>query len=119
VVQEQQGSSPSADLLIGLDVDERFSHSGAAFLTDALGSTAALANSGAVQTSYGYDPYGAAQVTGTASDNTFQFAGRENDGTGLLNYRNRYYNPAWGRFVSEDPIGLAGGGHQHLSVCRQ
>jgi len=29
-----------------------------------------------VQTSYGYDPYGVAQVTGTASDNPFQYTGR-------------------------------------------
>lgn len=109
VAQEQQGGSPSADLLVGLGVDERFSRSGSIFLTDALGSTVALANSGTVQTNYGYDPYGVVQVTGTASDNSFQFTGRENDGTGLLNYRNRYYNPAWGRFISEDPIGLSGG----------
>jgi RHS repeat-associated protein len=109
VAQEQQGGSPSADLVLGPGVDERFSRSGATYLTDALGSTAALTSSGVVQTSYGYDPYGAAQVTGTASDNSFQFTGRENDGNGLLNYRSRYYNPAWGRFVSEDRIGLAGG----------
>jgi RHS repeat-associated protein len=109
VAQEQQGGSPSSDLLLGLGVDERFSRNGSTFLTDALGSTAALANSGAVQTNYGYDPYGVVQVTGTASDNSFQFTGRESDGTGLLNYRNRYYNPAWGRFVSEDPIGLSAG----------
>jgi len=32
-----------------------------------------LASAGAVQTSYGYDPYGVAQVTGTASDNPFQY----------------------------------------------
>jgi RHS repeat-associated protein len=62
-----------------------------------------------MQTSYGYDPYGVSQVTGTASDNTFQFTGRENDNNGLYNYRNRYYNPAWGRFISEDPLGLGGG----------
>jgi RHS repeat-associated protein len=109
VVQEQQGGNPSADLILGLGVDERLSRSGAIFLTDALGSTAALVNSGVVQTSYGYDPYGVAQVTGISSDNSFQYTGRENDGTGLLNYRNRYYNPSWGRFISEDPIGLAGG----------
>jgi hypothetical protein len=63
-------------------------------LTDGLGSTTALASAGAVQTSYGYDPYGASQVTGTASSNPYQYTGRENDGTGLLQYRNRYYNPA-------------------------
>ena len=27
----------------------------------------------------------------------------------MMFYRARYYNPAWGRFVSEDPIGVAGG----------
>jgi RHS repeat-associated protein len=78
-------------------------------LTDALASTVALVSAGAVQTTYGYDPYGGSQVTGTASDSSFQFTGRENDGTGILNYRNRYYNPRWSRFVSEDRIGLAGG----------
>lgn len=62
-----------------------------------------------IQTSYGYDSYGVTQTAGAASTNTFQFTGRENDGTGLYDYRNRYYNPAWGRFISEDPIGLAGG----------
>ena len=108
VAQEQQGGSPSADLVLGVGVDERFSRGGATFLADALGSTMALVSAGSVQTSYGYDPYGVSQVTGTTTDNPFQFTGRENDGTGLLNYRNRYYNPAWGRFVSEDPIGLGG-----------
>src|SRR5262249_41685007 len=107
VVQEQQGNAPSADVLIGLGIDERFARSGATFLTGALGSTMALASSGAVQTNYGYDPYGVAQVTGAASDNPFQYTGRENDGTGLMQYRNRYYSPTWGRFVSEDTIGLS------------
>jgi len=109
VVQEQQGGAPSADLLLGLGVDERFARNGATFLTDALGTTTALASAGAVQTNYGYDPYGVAQVTGAASDNVFQYTGRENDGTGLLHYRDRYYSPTWGRFISEDPIGLSGG----------
>ncbi len=120
VAQEQQAGSPSADLVLGLGVDERMSRNGATFLTDALGSTMALASAGAVQTSYGYDPYGVAQITGTASDNPFQYTGRENDGTGLLHYRNRYYNPGWGRFVSEDPIGLRGGDiNQPVSLCWQ
>jgi RHS repeat-associated protein len=38
-----------------------------------------------------------------------QFTGREDDGTGLYYYRARYYDPGRGRFVSEDPIGLAAG----------
>jgi RHS repeat-associated protein len=109
VAQEQQGGSPSADLTLGLRADERFTRGGSTFLADALGSTVALASSSGIQTSYGFDPHGIAQVTGIASDNTFQFTGRENDNTGLYNYRNRYYNPAWGRFISEDPAGLLSG----------
>ncbi len=46
---------------------------------------------------------------GEQSDNPFQFAGRENDGTGLLFERNRYYSFELARYISEDPIGLAGG----------
>jgi RHS repeat-associated protein len=63
----------------------------------------------AVATSYGYDAGGNSTVTGTSNTNSYQFAGRENDGTGLVAMRNRYYNPPWGRFISEDPIGLQGG----------
>ena len=39
---------------------------------------------------------------------TFQYTGRENDGTGLYYYRARYYAPGIQRFISEDP--LNGGG---------
>ena len=50
----------------------------------------------------------------TASNGTFanplQYTGRELDPeTGLLFYRARYFDPADGRFISEDPIGFAGG----------
>jgi RHS repeat-associated protein len=37
------------------------------------------------------------------------FTGRESDQDGLYFYRARYYNPSWGRFISEDPIGFNGG----------
>lgn len=51
-------------------------------------------------------------ISGTASSSFFGFTGRENDSTGTLslyNYRARSYSPALQRFVSEDPIGFAGG----------
>src|SRR5687768_13807633 len=54
-------------------------------------------------------PFGATAVTGEASANSVAFTGRESDGTGLYYYRARYYNPTLGRFISEDPIGFAGG----------
>jgi type VI secretion system secreted protein VgrG len=44
-----------------------------------------------------------------ASTNSAQFTGRENDDAGLLFYRARYYSPATGRFISEDPLGLLAG----------
>ena len=39
--------------------------------------------------------------------NPFQYTGRELDSeTGLYYYRARYYDPATGRFLSEDPVGF-------------
>jgi RHS repeat-associated protein len=79
-------------------------------LADALGSVTALADeNGAVKTTYSYDPFGQVAAGGEASGNPFQFAGRENDGIGLLFERNRYYSPELRRYISEDPIGLVGG----------
>jgi RHS repeat-associated protein len=71
---------------------------------------------GIVKTIYTYDPFGAVTITGEASDNPFQYTGRENDGTGLYYYRARYYSPELQRFISEDPIGLAGGINQFAYV---
>jgi RHS repeat-associated protein len=48
-------------------------------------------------------------VTGAANSNSYQYTGRENDGTGLNYYRARYYDPTLQRFISEDPIGFAAG----------
>ena len=45
----------------------------------------------------------------SASASAFGFTGREEDGTGLLFYRARYYDPSRQRFLSEDPIGFGGG----------
>ncbi|MCI0526871.1 MAG: RHS repeat-associated core domain-containing protein, partial [Nitrospira sp.] len=42
--------------------------------------------------------------------------GREQDTADLYYYRNRYYKPSIGRFVSEDPIGLAGGSNWYAYV---
>ena len=80
------------------------------YQTDALGSVIALTDeTGVIKTQYTYDPFGNVTVSGEASDNPFQFAGRENDGTGLLFERNRYYSFELQRYISEDPIKLAGG----------
>lgn len=58
---------------------------------------------------YAYSPYGETVALGPDGGNSLQYTGRENDGTGLYYYRARYYDPVLKRFISEDPIGLAGG----------
>jgi RHS repeat-associated protein len=80
-------------------------------ITDVLGSVLALADpEGNLLTQYTYDPYGATTSFGAPSANPFQYIGQENDGlTGLYYLHARYYSPALMRFISEDPIGYAGG----------
>ncbi len=80
------------------------------YLTDALGTVVGLANSdGTVATTYAYDPGGTPTASGSATSSPYTFTGREDDGTGLLYYRDRYYDPQTGRFISQDPSGQAGG----------
>jgi RHS repeat-associated protein len=115
-VQEQSsGGSVTANLLTGLNIDEFFARTASGttstFLADALGSTIGLvtANGGPIATSYTYKPFGNTTAGGASNANPFQFTGRENDGNGLYYYRARYYSPTFQRFVSQDPLGLAGG----------
>src|SRR5439155_19367296 len=80
-VQEISGTSASPNLLTG-GVDEYFQRTDSAgarnFLTDALGSTVALADStGTLQTQYTFEPFGNTSVTGTATTNSFAYTGRE------------------------------------------
>jgi RHS repeat-associated protein len=121
VVQELNGATPTANVLTGLRVDEIFRRSAGAsiedFLTDALGSTIALADdSGVLQTTYAYESYGATMAEGDPSNNAYQYTGRENDGL-LYYYRNRYYSPGMHRFISQDPIGFAGGANVYAYVA--
>jgi len=112
-VQELSGATVTANSLSG-GVDEVFQRTDSAgarsFLTDALGNTLALTDStGTTQTSYTFESFGNTTVTGASSTNGFAYTGRELDATGLYYYRARYYHPQLQRFVSEDPIGIAGG----------
>lgn len=84
-------------------------------LTDPLGTVRRVLNAtnGVVVASLQYDSFGnPAAATGAQPPPTgrFGFAGREWDATtGLYYNRARYYDPDMGRFISEDPIGFAGG----------
>ena len=114
-VQELNGSTPTANMVTGLGVDETYQRTdatGAHYpIVDALGTQLAQTGStGTVQTSYTYGPFGQTTAGGAASSNSNQFTGRENDGTGLYYYRARYYSPKAQRFISADPAGEAASG---------
>jgi RHS repeat-associated protein len=85
------------------------------YLTDALNSVIAqlsddAANPGQLQNSYAYSPYGESQTVGPdGTNNPNQYTSRENDPTGLMFYRARYYDPVIKQFLSEDPIRLEAG----------
>jgi RHS repeat-associated protein len=84
---------------------------------DGLGSIAAVTNaSRAVAASYVYDSFGNTTMQTQIVVSPYGFTGREaasGDGAanpaGLYYYRARYYDPLWGRFLSEDPIHFGGG----------
>ncbi len=114
IVQELSGGTPTVNLLAGLEIDEVLTRTDAngsrSLHSDALGSVIALSDAGGtIQTQYTYEPYGQTTASGAPSANPFQYTGRENDGTGLYYYRERYYSPTSGRFLSEDPIQFQGG----------
>jgi RHS repeat-associated protein len=81
-------------------------------LTDHLGTVRDVIDSMATVVNHiRYDSFGKiTSETNAAVDFLFAYTGRERDEeTGLYYYRARYYDPAVGRFVSEDPMGFAAG----------
>ncbi|WP_244875135.1 RHS repeat-associated core domain-containing protein [Xanthomonas cannabis] len=119
-VQETQGTTVNP-ILTGPGIDQRYARNDTGgrtyFLTDQLGSTRLLTNAaGSAVQRYDYDPYGTTTQSSTAYTNPYQYTGREKDVNGLYYYRARYYRAQWGRFVSEDPIGLSGGNNSYAYV---
>jgi len=85
---------------------------GFAYYQDGLGNvTEVLDGAGTILQAYVYDAFGnIASQTGTAFNPYYSYTGREYDAeSGLYYYRARYYDPAIGRFLQEDPIGFEGG----------
>ncbi len=77
------------------------------YLNDGLGSTMALTNaSKTVVNDYEYEVFGAVSASSGSLANFFEFAGEQSDDSTDLQYlRARYYDPASGRFISQDPWG--------------
>jgi RHS repeat-associated protein len=86
---------------------------------DGLGSVTSLtASSGSVAQSYTYDSFGNTTNSSGSLTNYFRYTGREFDTeTNLYYYRARYYDPATGRFISEDPLGFSAG-HNFYAYVR-
>jgi RHS repeat-associated protein len=89
-----------------LSRDEHF------YTFDGNGNTVGLTDSDSHKVnSYVYEPFGETLHKTETVDNDFEFVGQfgvMQENNGLLFMRNRFYAPSLGRFVSEDPIGLAG-----------
>jgi RHS repeat-associated protein len=107
-------NGPGTDNKLRL-IDSRQTSAPLYFQPDHLGSTAALTNSiGAVAGRISYDAFGNSSGSPLTR---YDFTGRERDSeTGLMYYRARWYDPVIGRFISEDPIGLAGGINEYAYV---
>jgi RHS repeat-associated protein len=86
------------------------------YLADHLGSIVQQTNASATVTlTRQYDPYGV-PLQGAATSG-YAFTGQEWDAqVGLYCYRARYYDPALGRFLSQDPLGATGGSDLYAYV---
>jgi RHS repeat-associated protein len=116
---EYSGSQLQARYFRGSTIDELV----AAWLLDADGktrpylfhqdqvtsTTAISGHNGGTAQSAKYAAFGQVQAATGSSVNRQGYTGREEDGTGLMYYRARYYDSSIGRFISEDPLGYAAG----------
>ena len=78
-------------------------------ITDNLGSVRSLVNYlGQITATYSYDSFGNVTVqAGVLTDTRYHFTCQEYDvSTGFYYYDARWYDPAVGKFISEDPSGL-------------
>lgn len=106
-IRTEYGYYPGTDALYTI---KNPSWTGIALTDPRIGSVIGLADTlGNMKKRYDIDPWG--QVAGdTGVITRHRMAGREYDQeSGLYYMRARYYSPEIGRFLSEDPIGIAGG----------
>jgi RHS repeat-associated protein len=59
---------------------------------------------GTLQAQYTYEPFGFTSQTSAASTNSYKYTGREEDGTGLLYHRARYYRLRLQRFIPDSAV---------------
>jgi RHS repeat-associated protein len=123
VAEYDGGGSLRANYVQGLGLVSRVDASGPAayFQFDASGNTTELTSAGgAVLNAYSYLPFGEPLLVSETVPNPFTFVGElgvMREGNGLDYMRNRWYDPAQGRFVQQDPIGLLGGTNLYSYVA--
>jgi RHS repeat-associated protein len=108
-------SDGSSKFLHGVGVDEpleiKSTTLNANYLSDHLGSTSQLLDSTTAlsKARLDYKSYGKLEgdITNPQPTNPFTYTGRGDDGTGLMYYRARYYDPELEVFISQDPLGDA------------
>jgi RHS repeat-associated protein len=97
----------------GLDEHLAMQRSGVSdyFEQDALTSVTSLTGAyGGLTRSYIYDTFGNVLSSTGSQANSLEYTGRDTDSEiGLRYYRARYYDPATGRFFSEDPLQFESG----------
>ena len=95
-------------------ISQRRSGATSYHLYDLLGSTRKFLDSGQTVTdSYSYYAFGEVRTYSGSTPNPFRFVGQfgyyDDPSTDFQYLRARYYTPAWGRFVSVDPVRQLGG----------
>lgn len=114
VAYQEDGTGLRMSVLSGPRIDRHFGivkgdGSVELALTDALRSTVITVDATGGETGrFSYQPYGETTAAG-GTVFPFRFTGRVLAAGGLQYYRARHYDPLAGQFVSEDPIGFAGG----------
>ncbi|KJR46896.1 Rhs family protein [Desulfosporosinus sp. I2] len=72
---------------------------------DGLGSTLIITDSvGAVKNKYQYDAFGNPTIIAQTLENSLLFTGELHDQSGFIYLRARYYDPAAGRFITQDTV---------------
>lgn len=104
-VLERVTHGPQVDEPLALD-----GPGGARFLhADRLGTIIGVSDGTSTVQRYEYGPFGESLGAADAADNAYRFTAREYEADDLYYYRARYYDPTAGRFISEDPLGIASG----------